>query len=168
MNLLNFSSNIRKIIQIVYYPFKKRFKIMMSKIYGGENIWAIGIWRCEVEQCENIVKIWGDRWSSSHEVGCMWRLLKCGKIKQKRKNLRMHMRTFIWFKCGKQKTGDNVGDPIVTLRCSFPNPTWILFHFIPLIAPQSYIHLRWHLSTIYEKQWQINEELEANPISTIF
>ena len=57
MNLLNFLSNIRKIIQIVYYPFKKRFKIMMSKIYGGENIWAIGIWRCEVEQCENIVKI---------------------------------------------------------------------------------------------------------------
>ena len=37
-----------------------------------------------VEQCENIVKIWGDRWSSSHEVGYMW--LRCGKIKQKSKN----------------------------------------------------------------------------------
>ena len=39
-------------------------------------------------RCENIVKIWGDRWSSSHEVGYMW--LKCGKIKQKRKDLRQH------------------------------------------------------------------------------
>ena len=39
--------------------------------------------RAGMENCENIVKIWGDRWSSSHEVSYMW--LRCGKIKQKSK-----------------------------------------------------------------------------------